>query len=70
MVIPENNPICPLASFLIPKWDMFLIIGNESNKKIRSFRICYSITAQFLAKQIYIPLTIKRGVVEERNIHS
>lgn len=39
---------------------LFLFIGNENNKKIRSFSICYSISAQLLAKQVCILLTTSK----------
>jgi len=39
---------------------LFLFIGNEDNKKIGSLSFCYSITAQLLAKQVYILLTTNK----------
>jgi len=39
---------------------LFLFVGNEDNKKIRSLSFCYSITAQLLAKQVYILLATNK----------
>jgi len=46
---------------------LFLFIGNEDIKNIRSLKFCYSITTQLLAKEVYILLTTNKYLENENS---